>query len=129
MMIKMTEKKKLRLEYEIKSSPKILFGFLSTPNGLADWFADNVTVTENVYTFFWDRESQKAQMVNFRENKLVKFQWIDGDLDYFELEIIQDELTGDVALAVTDFAMDEELREKELIWNNQIETLISVLGA
>jgi len=128
-MIKMKEKQKMRLEYEVKSSPKILYSFLSTPNGLADWFADNVTIAENVYTFTWDRESLKAQLVGSKENKLVRFQWVDAAPEYFELEIIQDEMTGDVALAITDFSSDDELQEKELIWNNQIETLISVLGA
>ncbi len=125
----MNDKKKMRLEYEVKSSPKILFSFLSTPNGLADWFADNVTIAENIYTFYWDKESLRAQLVAFKENKLVKFQWLDGETEYFELEIIQDEMTGDVALSVTDFSIDEEVQEKELIWNNQIEMLISVLGA
>lgn len=125
----MKEKLKMRLEYEVKSSPKMLFSFLSTPNGLADWFADNVTIAENIYSFFWDRESLRAQLVSFRENKLVRFEWLDGESDYFELEIIQDELTGDVALSVTDFAVADEMHEKELIWNNQIETLMSVLGA
>jgi len=119
----------MRLEYEVKSSPKILFSFLSTPNGLADWFADNVTISENIYTFYWDKESLRAQLVAFKENKLVKFQWLDGETEYFELEIIQDEMTGDVALSVTDFSIDEEVQEKELIWNNQIGMLISVLGA
>jgi len=125
----MKDKKKMRLEYEVKSSPKILFSFLSTPNGLADWFADNVTISENIYTFYWDKESLRAQLVAFKENKLVKFQWLDGETEYFELEIIQDEITGDVALSVTDFSIDEEVQEKELIWNNQIGMLISVLGA
>ncbi len=125
----MKDKKKMRLEYEVKSSPKILFSFLSTPNGLADWFADNVTISENIYTFYWDKESLRAQLVAFKENKLVKFQWLDGETEYFELEIIQDEMTGDVALSVTDFSIDEEVQEKELIWNNQIGMLISVLGA
>lgn len=125
----MKEKKKMKLEYEVKSSPKILYSFLSTPNGLADWFADNVTIAENIYTFIWDKESCRAQLVAFKENKSVKFQWLDGETEYFELEIIQDEMTGDVALSVTDFSIDEEVQEKELIWNNQIEMLISVLGA
>ncbi len=125
----MTEKKKLRLEYEVKSSPKILFGFLSTPNGLADWFADNVTVTEGIYTFVWDTERLRAKLAGFKENKLVKFHWIDTDNEFLELEILLDELTGDVALSVTDFAADEEIGEKTLIWNNQIEMLVSVLGA
>ncbi len=48
---------------------------------------------------------------------------------YFEMEIVQDELTNDVALAITDFATDDLLAEKKLIWDNQIDYLISVLGA
>jgi len=42
---------------------------------------------------------------------------------------VQDELTNDVALAITDFATDDTLQERKLIWNNQIEYLISVVGA
>ena len=41
----------------------------------------------------------------------------------------QDELTNDVALAITDFATDETLVEKTKIWDNQITYLLSVIGA
>jgi len=130
-MNKKMAKKKFVLEYEFKSSPKVLFGFLSSPNGLSDWFADDVNFSNGVYTFHWDRESARATLVSQKENKLVKFRWLDeGEADYFmELEILQDELTGDIALSVTDFADPEDIREKELIWNNQIENLTRVLGA
>ena len=44
----MAEKIKFNVEYEVKSSPKILFGFLNEPNGLALWFADDVTYRDQV---------------------------------------------------------------------------------
>jgi len=126
----MSEKKKFTLEYEIKSSPRILYTFLIEPNGLAQWFADDVNIREQVYTFTWDGEQQKAKLINARENKLVRFKFIDDEPQcYFEMEIVQDELTNDVALAVTDFAVEEAFAERKLIWDNQIQYLISVLGA
>jgi uncharacterized protein YndB with AHSA1/START domain len=126
----MSEKKKFTIEYEIKSSPRILFGFLNEPNGLTQWFADDVSVKDQVYTFTWDDEQQKAKLLAVKENKLVRFRWIDDDAQYyFEMEILQDELTNDVALAITDFAIEDTIGERKLIWNNQVEYLISVLGA
>ena len=126
----MSDKKKFKIEYEIKSSPRILYSFLSEPNGLAQWFADDVTIKDQIYTFSWDDEQQNAKLLGMKENKFVKFRWTDDDpQSYFEMEIIQDELTNDVALGITDFATEENINERTLIWNNQIAYLISVLGA
>jgi len=126
----MSEKKKISIEYEIKSSPRILYGFLSEPNGLTQWFADDVSVRDQIYTFTWNGDEQKAKLLNAKENKLVRFRWIDDEPEYFfEMEIIQDELTNDVALSITDFAAEELVGERKLIWNNQVDYLISVLGA
>jgi uncharacterized protein YndB with AHSA1/START domain len=126
----MSEKKKFTIEYEIKSSPRILFTFLNEPNGLAQWFADDVSIRDQIYTFTWDDEPQKAKLLTIKENKLVRFKWIDDEPQfYFEMEILQDELTNDVALSITDFATEDAIAERKLIWDNQIEYLISVLGA
>jgi uncharacterized protein YndB with AHSA1/START domain len=126
----MAEKKKFNLEYEIKSSPKILYSFLSEPNALAQWFADEVTYRDQTYTFVWDGEEHKAKLLSAKDNKLVKFKWIDDEPHcYFEMEVMQDELTNDVALAITDFAPEDAVEERKKIWDNQIEYLISVLGA
>ena len=126
----MSEKKKFNLEYEIKSSPRILYTFLNEPNGLTQWFADDVSIRDSIYTFTWDDEQQTAKLISIKENKLVRFRWIDDDPQYFfEMEIVQDELTNDVALSITDFATDETLAERRSIWDNQIKYLVSVLGA
>jgi uncharacterized protein YndB with AHSA1/START domain len=126
----MSEKKKFTIEYEIKSSPRILYTFLSEPNGLTQWFADDVSVRDQIYTFTWDDEQQTAKLMTIKENKLVRFRWIDDDpLYFFEMEIIQDELTNDVALSITDFASDDTLTERKQIWDNQVRYLVSTLGA
>lgn len=125
----MTEKTKFQLEYEIKSSPKILFSYLNEPKALAQWFADEVDVKENIYKFTWHDEEKSAKLIGARDNKAVKFKWVDDEPYFLELEIIQDELTNDVALMITDFAYEENLPDRKLIWDNQIDYLLSVLGA
>jgi uncharacterized protein YndB with AHSA1/START domain len=126
----MSEKKKFNIEYEIKSSPRILFTFLNEPNGLTQWFADDVSVRDQIYTFTWDDEKQTAKLITIKENKLVRFKWVDDEPQYFfEMEIVQDELTNDVALSITDFATEDTIGERKLIWDNQIQYLISTLGA
>ncbi|HEX7367649.1 MAG TPA: START-like domain-containing protein [Pelobium sp.] len=127
----MSEKVKFTLEYEIRSSAKILYSFISDANGLAEWFADDVKISDHIYTFTWDDgEEQKAKLLSTKENKGVKFHWIDDEpYTYFELEVVKDELTNDVALVVTDFASPENLKDRQAIWNIQVESLLSVIGA
>ncbi len=122
-------RQKITLEFGLKSSAKILFSYLSSPNGLAEWFADDVIYKDGYYQFIWDNETLRAKMVANRENKLVRFKWDEEDSSYLEFEILQDELTGDVALSVTDFAFESELEDKKMIWHNQVDDLIHVLGA
>ncbi|RZK50351.1 MAG: hypothetical protein EOO99_01535 [Pedobacter sp.] len=125
----MSEKKKFNLEYALRSSPRILYSFISEPNGLSQWFADDVSIRDQVYTFTWDGEMQKAKLLSTKENKLVKFKFLDDEPHcYFEMEIIQDEITNDVALSITDFATEDTKEERVQIWDNSINYLISVIG-
>ncbi|MBW4888077.1 hypothetical protein KXQ82_00055 [Mucilaginibacter sp. HMF5004] len=43
--------------------------------------------------------------------------------------VIPQGLTNDAALSVTDRAPEESIAERKLIWDNQINYLISVIGA
>src|SRR5690606_22126368 len=108
---------------------KILYSFLLEPNALSQWFADQVNYKDGLYEFSWDDELRRATIVSARENKSVKYKWVEDEPYYFEMEIMQDELTNDVALAITDYAAAENLDDRKLIWDNQIEYLQSVIGA
>ena len=127
----MPDKVKFKLEYEMRSSPRILYSFISEPNGLSQWFADDVIVRDHTYTFVWDDgEEQKAKQLAAKENKSIKFAWVDDEpYTFFEMEIVKDELTNDVALVITDFALAENMKDRKQIWDIQIENLHNVIGA
>ena len=125
----MTDKTKIQLEYVLNCSPKVLFNWLSTASGLNEWFADDVKVKGKKYTFIWEGSERTAEMTLHKENKLVRFSWLDEEESYFEFRINKDELTGDVSLIIIDFAEDNDFEETKGLWNTQIADLKHMLGS
>jgi len=125
-------KKKYELEFTLNASPKILFPRLSTPSGLSEWFADDVNIVGNIYSFYWDGSEQQAELISKKENQFIRFRWLNDDDDedtlFFEFKIHQDELTGDVALVITDFSDESEITEANNLWVSQISELKRTLG-
>jgi len=113
----------------LNTSPTILYNRLSTPEGLSEWFADNVNLRKGMYTFHWEGTEQEASVVQKKLNKYIRFRW-EGEDDeiYFEFRIRLDELTGDVALLITDFAEDGERDDAIDLWDTQISELKHAIG-
>ena len=124
----MSEKAKIRLEYPINCSPKVLFNRLSTASGLAEWFADDVRVKGNLYTFVWEGSEQQAEKTLQKDDRMVRFNWVDEEDSYFEFRVTKDELTGDVSLIVIDCSDEDEAEETSGLWNSQIADLKHILG-
>ena len=120
------KKTKFNIEYQLRSaSINILWNSISKPLGLAEWFADGVTVNDNEFTFSWDGNEQMAKLIQTKTNNSVRFQW-EEDLNtdtFFELKIASMEVTGNLALVITDFAEPDEKDDLIMLWNKQIETL------
>jgi len=126
----MPDKKKIQVEFLINCSPKVLYNRLNTASGLTEWFADDVRVKGKKYTFIWDKTEQTAEMTLQKENRLVRFSWLDDDDDtYFEFRITQDELTGDVSLLITDFTEEGEEEETRDLWETQVTDLKHLVGS
>ena len=124
-------KEKIQLEFTLNTAPKLLYSRLSTPSGLSEWFADNVQINGNNFNFFWDDSEQVAKLVSKKVNELVRFQWVEDEDDdeiYFEFKIAKDELTGDVALIITDFAEADEIEDTQDLWESQISELRRAMG-
>jgi hypothetical protein len=121
---------KFELEYNLNCSPKVLFSRLSTPEGLGEWFADQVNVDGDLFTFFWNSSESKARLSAIKENKLVRFEWLgmEKDSNFFEFRINMEELTNDLALIITDFAESEEKEDSVYLWDSQINDLKRALG-
>ena len=128
----MSELIKYSLEFPINSSVNILYKRLSTPSGLAEWFADDVIVKDKIFAFFWDGSEQEARLLKLKTDQFIRFKWEDNDTkeDYFEFLIQIDEMTSDVSLIITDFAEDEQDQEEQTsLWSKQISLLKMAIGS
>jgi uncharacterized protein YndB with AHSA1/START domain len=120
---------KYELEYTFNTSPRVLYNRLSTPAGLAEWFADDVNIKNDLFLFLWDGTEQKAEVVSKKDNKHIRFKWLDEDEEtYFEFRIQKDELTGTLALFITDFADKGETDDARDLWDTQIAELKHAIG-
>ena len=128
----MSELIKYSLEFPINSSVTILYKRLSTPSGLAEWFADDVIVKDKIFTFFWEGSDQEALLLKLKNDHFIRFKWEENDTkeDYFEFLIQVDEMTSDVSLIVTDFAEDKQDQEEQTsLWSKQISLLKMAIGS
>lgn len=123
---------KLELEYSLRSSPQILFQYISNPSGLQSWFAERVDIVRpQVYKFAWeDGTEYLAKQVKSVPNKYVRFQ-IEGapESEFLEFRIEQDDITGDVELLITEFVISDEAEMAASIWDVAVENLCSIIGA
>ena len=129
----MDSKIRYEIEFQINSSPQLLYQYISTTSGLSEWFADNVNSRGEFFTFIWNDSEEKARLCSKKSGEKVRFKWVDDNNKdtefYFELHILVDEITKDVSLTVIDFADIDEVSEAKLLWENQISDLKHVIGS
>ncbi len=127
------EKVKFQIEFPVNSSKGVLFNAFSTPSGLSEWFCDDVNIKKDVHVFLWDGSKESARMLTKKREEFVKFRWIEDEEDginsFFEFRIKIDDLTGDTAVVITDFAEEDEMDDAKELWAAQIDRLKQVLGA
>ena len=129
----MAEREKYEMEFLLRTSTKVLDNMISTPSGLSEWFADDVNIKDDVYTFLWDGSEEQARLLKKKTNACVRWQWMEDEeegLDtYFELRYEIDPMTKSVILTLTSFAEPDEVEESRFLWEGQIQQLKRKLGA
>ncbi len=125
----MSKRKQFELEFLFRSSPGILYNFLTTPSGLSQWFADSVDINDNIYSFYWSGSEEKAELIDSSDNEFVRYRWLDSPEDeYFEFRIEISEVTKDTILYIVDFAEEDEIEDQRLLWESQVENLHQHIG-
>lgn len=134
-MATMAKKRLFTADYEIHASVKMLYPYIQTASGLAEWFADDVTISpEKVFTFVWDNEDHKAIMSAHRTNHFTRFEFLPesdddkADPAYFELRIEVNELTQTTFIKVSDYSDFDDLEELHDLWDGLIDSLRKVVG-
>ena len=135
MEARMVKKQLFTTDYELHASVKMLYPYIQTASGLAEWFADDVRISpEKVFTFVWDNEEHKAMMASHRTNHFVRFEYIPEageskkDLSYFELSLEVNELTQMTFLKVFDYSDFDDMEELQDLWDGLVENLKKVVG-
>lgn len=134
--LSMAKKKLFTADYEIHASIKMLYPYIQTASGLAEWFADDVTINneDKTYTFFWDNEEHTARQVAHRTNHFARFEFVpESDEDvkdpsYFELRLEFNELTQSVFIKVFDYSDFDDFRELQDLWDSLIDALRKTVG-
>lgn len=125
------QKEKYHIEYVFdKVSKRSLWNHVTTPPGLSSWFADDVDVNGDTYIFSWDKTRENAVVIYLKPEVCVRYRWEEDEDEhvYFEFRIHTIELTGAVALEITDFAEPSEKMDSISLWDSQIEELKRTLG-
>jgi uncharacterized protein YndB with AHSA1/START domain len=124
------KKEKFHIEYVFdKVSKRSLWNHLTTPPGLSSWFADAVDVKGDTYIFSWNKIREEATVVYIKPDVCIRYKWAnDDDNVYIEFRIHTIELTGGVALEITDFAEPSEKMDAISLWDTQVDELKRTLG-
>ncbi len=125
-------------EYEINASLRILYPYLNTAGGLAQWFADNVTIDyDKNFIFHVDGEIHKAKIAATRRDQYIRFEYLpenghdngDDDPDYLEFFLEKNDFTDSTFLRIRDCSSedtgDDELSE---IWESLVGNLRELVG-
>jgi hypothetical protein len=132
----MAKKKLFTDDYEVHASIKMLYPYIQSASGLAEWFADDVKINNQskVYTFIWDHEEHKARQSAHRTNHFARFEFLpetpedEKDPSYFELRLEFNELTQSVFLKVSDYSDIEDHKEVSDLWHGLVDNLRKVVG-
>ena len=128
-------KSKFLFEYEINASKKMLYPYYTTASGLAQWFADDVTVDEDhVFNFIWEGDDHKAKMVSHRTNSFAKFVFLtpeeeeDEGPNYVEFKLDENEMTQTTFIKVADYSDFDDKEEQAELWTNLFHGLREIVG-
>ncbi len=127
-------KKQFAVDYPINASPKILFPYLATAAGLAQWFCDDVRYVDGArLNFVWDRENHYAEIGPQRFNRAVRYVFlgaertIEDDPNYLEFTLHSSEVTDEVFLHVVDYSAAHAAEQREL-WDGLVAKLREQVG-
>lgn len=126
----MAKKIPYTIEFTVRSSPAILYEFLSTSSGLQEWFADKVQQREGIFSFSWNGSEEKAKVLDSLQDEFIRFRWLDSpENEYFEFKIQKSEVTSETVLLVTDFAEKKEIEDQTQLWDSQLKELFHRIGS
>ena len=112
----------------------MLYPYLNTAAGLAEWIADDVTQAEDkTFNFIWDKIKYPAKKVSQKINQYVRYEFInksgEKDTSWFEFRLESNELTQTSFLKIIDYSDITDSADQKDLWTNLVAELRKTVGA
>ena len=124
------ERVQIKMEELFKSSPAMLYQFITDPACLVRWFSDEADVEGPNYEFTWNGAVETATLVETDEESRIRFKWDDADDpdEYLEFRMYKAGVTDQTVLEVHDFCDDDEVDDSRKLWTSQLKQLRQEIG-
>ena len=124
------ERVSFRLEFILKTSPNIIYKFLTTPSCLIRWFCDRVEIDDDKYSYFWEDEEEVAYLIDDIEEELLRFKWEDaeGDDEYLEFKMSISDVTREAVFEIIDYCDADEVADQKQLWESQVDSMKKAMG-
>jgi uncharacterized protein YndB with AHSA1/START domain len=125
-----SKREKINLEFIFRASPTIIYNFVTTTACLVRWYCDEVDITNEEYTFYWQGSNETATLIDDIEDERVRFVWEDADdpEEYLEYRMYKSNVTNETILEITDFCDADEVNEVKDLWQTLMVELKKECG-
>lgn len=128
-------KRRFEMEYSINASPKLLFPYIASASGLAQWFCDDVRLDpDHRYTMVWDKQNHYAEVATQRPGRSIRYVFLDEhkrpleDANYLDFTLEYSRITDEVFLRVTDYSDHADGHEQQELWDGLVGKLREQVG-
>lgn len=118
------------LEFIIRTSPTIVYKFLTTPSCLIRWFCDKVEIDGEKFSYYWGDEEEVAYLIDDFEDEYLRFQWeeAESDEEYLEFKMSVSDVTRETVFEIVDYCDEDEVADQKQLWSNQIDAMKKAMG-
>ncbi len=125
------KKQKINVERGLTSrSLPLIWKYISSPEGLRFWIAEQVEQEGDVLVFTWGKpgqvyETRRADILDVQKHEAIRFKWEDEDEEeaYTEIAVAKLDVTDDYVLSITDFSDPDDIDGMKRMWNHDLDRL------
>lgn len=128
-------KRRFVMEYPINASPKLLFPYLASASGLAQWFCDDVRLDpDHRLNLVWDGQSHFAEIAAQKPGRSIRYVFLDphkrplDDANYLDFSLELSKITDEVFLRVVDYSEETDEQEQLEVWEGLVAKLREQVG-
>lgn len=124
------ERVSFTLEFILRTSPTIVYKFLTTPSCLIRWFCDKVEIDDDKFSYYWGDEEEVAFLKDDFEDEYLRFQWEEAESpdEYLEFKMKVSAVTRETVFEIIDYCDADEVDDQKQLWTSQIASMKKAMG-